>query len=70
MPLGQDGKSLFLVTFWLPRDANGCPFHACRCISTKVTAYTDSDRSVSFEERDASPLELLQDATCFYNGVV
>ena len=27
----------FLVTFWLPRDANGCPFHAGRCISTEVT---------------------------------
>ena len=30
----------------------------------------DVDRSVSFEEGDASPLEILQDATRFYNGVV
>ena len=36
-PTEQRHRSFFLVTFWLPRDANGCPFHACRCISTKVT---------------------------------
>ena len=30
----------------------------------------DVDRNLPFEECDASPLELLQDATRFYNGVV
>ena len=35
--LSVNAADLFLVTFWLPRDANGCPFHAGSCISTEVT---------------------------------
>ena len=41
-PLNPTYKNFFLVTFWLPRDSDECPFHAGRRVSTEVTANTDS----------------------------